>query len=306
MEHFPRRPSGSVVCVSLASALQVTFIFSAVRMGEVNRASRRVVSQGGKANNAARVLRGLGVDAVLVGFSGGSTGAEADAFLRGCGVVVDVVPVAPPTRMCVTAVDAGLGRHTELVEEAVWPGDAPFAALLERVAARLDGASALILAGALPPGAPPDAYVRILRMAAAAGVPAFVDTSGKAFRGVCAERPLFVKLNRHEQKLTGPEDPAAFAAAVHAAGVPWLLVTDGARPVTLYGMAGTVELSPPVITEVSALGSGDATTAGVVAAWMRGEPMEQAVRFGLACGAANARTVIPGELDWTGLDRTGA
>jgi len=305
MESSSSRPSGPVVCVSLASALQVTFVGTSVRLGGVNRAARRLVSQGGKANNCARVLRGLGIEAVLAGFSGGSTGAEADAFLRGCGVEVDVVPVAEPTRMCVTVVDAGAGCHTELVEEAAWPGDAPLAALLERVAARLVRASALILAGALPPAAPPDAYARFLRLAAEAGVPAFVDTSGEALRRVCAERPLFVKLNRHEQRLTGPENPGAFAATIQAAGVPWLLVTDGSRAATLYGADGAFTFTPPVITEVSALGSGDATTAGVVAAWLRGAPMERAVPFGLACGAANARTLIPGELDWTGLDRPG-
>lgn len=294
--------SGPVVCVSLASALQITLVFPSFTVGDVNRARQRLVSQGGKANNCARVLRGLGHEAALVGFSGGSTGAESDAFLRGCGVEVDTVPVHHPTRMCVTAVDAGAGRHTELVEEAVWPGEDAFARLLERIALRMASASALILAGALPPGAPVDTYARILRTAAGAGVPAFIDTSGDALRHACTERPLFVKLNRREQVATGPADAAAFAASVHATGVPWLLVTDGPRPAILTGPDGTRELRPPVITEVSALGSGDATTAGIVAAWIRGEPMERAVRFGLACGAANARTRIPGELDWTGLD----
>lgn len=292
-----------MVCVSLASALQVTLVFPSFREGEVNRARRRLVSQGGKANNCARVLCGLGVEAVLVGFSGGTTGAESDAFLRGCGVEVDAVPVEHPTRMCITAVDAGAGRHTELVEEAVWPGEAAFLALLARVEARVAGASAVILAGALPPGAPADAYVQILRLAAAAGVPAFVDTSGEAFGPVCAERPFFLKLNRREQQATGPADPEAFAASVRNAGVAWLLVTDGHRPVTVHGPeVGRRELVPPSITEVSALGSGDATTAGIVAAWVRGEAMLDAVRFGLACGAANARALIPGELDWDGLD----
>jgi tagatose 6-phosphate kinase len=296
------RSGGAVVCVSLASALQITLVFPSFRTGEVNRARQRLVSQGGKANNCARVLRGLGHDAVLVGFSGGSTGAASDAFLRGCGVVVDTVPVEQPTRMCVTAVDAGAGQHTELVEEAAWPGAAAFDALLDRTARHLAGASALILAGALPPGAPIDAYPRILRLAAGAGIPAFVDTSGDTFRRACHEQPLLLKLNRREQVATGPADAAAFATSVHSFGVPWLLVTDGPRPAVLYGRENTRELHPPAITEVSALGSGDATTAGIVAAWAKGEPMERAVQFGLACGAANARTWIPGELDWTGLD----
>jgi fructose-1-phosphate kinase PfkB-like protein len=128
-------------------------------------------------------------------------------------------------------------------------------------------------------------------------VPVFIDTSGEAFRRARIEKPLFMKLNRHEQKSTGPESAEAFACETREAGVDWLLVTDGRHPAMLYGGGKECSLNPLKVVEVSALGCGDAATSGIVDAWLRGASMEQAVSFGMACGAANARTLIPGDLD---------
>ena len=73
---------------------------------------------------------------------------------------------------------------------AVCPGEDAFARHLDRIALRMASASALIFAGALPPGVLVDTRVRILRAAAGAGVPAFVDASGDALRHACTERLL--------------------------------------------------------------------------------------------------------------------
>lgn len=48
---------------------------------------------------------------------------------------------------------------------------------------------------------------------------------------------------------------------------------------------------------VSAVGSGDALLAGVAAGTMRGSPLAEAVRLGVAVGAANATRVGAGLFD---------
>jgi len=292
-----RRRDGPVLCVSLSPALQKTMIVPRFVLGRVNRAARVVFSQGGKACNSARVLKVLGREALLIGFNGGVTGAQLDEILRQIGVDSALVTIPQPTRTCTTVLDPENGTTTELVEEAPWPGADSVAALYDLIRHHAPRASAAILAGALPPGAPATTYSDIITILHQHGVPVFIDTSGEAFRQARGLKPLFMKLNRHEQRSTGPESADDFARETSAAGVPWLLVTDGKHPATLHDPEGSVSISPVEVTEVSALGCGDATTSGIVDAWLRGESMPQAVAFGMACGAANAQTLIPGDFD---------
>jgi fructose-1-phosphate kinase PfkB-like protein len=49
-----------------------------------------------------------------------------------------------------------------------------------------------------------------------------------------------------------------------------------------------------VVTEVNALGSGDAMVAGILHAILRGGAPEEALAWGVACGAANAAVWDPG------------
>jgi fructose-1-phosphate kinase PfkB-like protein len=56
-------------------------------------------------------------------------------------------------------------------------------------------------------------------------------------------------------------------------------------------------IKPPAVKAVNSVGSGDAFTAGLAAALVDGAPLPDACRLGAACGAANALTLMAGELD---------
>ncbi len=297
LPYHDHRREGPVLCVSLSPALQKTMIVPGFAPGRVNRASRVEFSQGGKACNSARVLKVLGRESLLVGFNGGVTGSQVDEVFRQIGVETALVSIPQPTRTCTTVLDPDSGTTTELVEEAPWPGTESVAALYELLHQHAPRASSAILAGALPPGSPVTTYSDIIAILHEHGVPVFIDTSGEAFRQTRTLKPLFMKLNRHEQRSTGPESADDFARETRVAGAPWLLVTDGKQPAILYGPDGAISFSPAEVVEVSALGCGDATTSGIVDAWLRGESMPQAIAFGMACGAANAQTLIPGDFD---------
>jgi len=53
----------------------------------------------------------------------------------------------------------------------------------------------------------------------------------------------------------------------------------------------------PRVEAVSAVGSGDAFLAGFLSAHQAGQPPEQCLRTGLACGAANTQAVGAGVFD---------
>jgi sugar/nucleoside kinase (ribokinase family) len=57
-----------------------------------------------------------------------------------------------------------------------------------------------------------------------------------------------------------------------------------------------VEYPITPIKPVNTIGSGDAFTAGVAYGIYQSYPIAQCIEIGIACGTANARTLIPGSI----------
>ena len=77
------------------------------------------------------------------------------------------------------------------------------------------------------------------------------------------------------------------AAAIDGARAGLVVVKRGARGAS----AGGVDVAPPAVDGVDATGAGDSFDAGFLAAWLAGEPVEQALRLGCACGALSTRAL---------------
>ena len=111
------------------------------------------------------------------------------------------------------------------------------------------------------------------------------------------------KLNAHELGLTFTRelrtrfDRIAAATELQRRGAQWVLVTDGARPALIVGADGAWSATAPQIETVNAVGSGDACTAGLIAAHLAGERMPDAMALGFGAGAANALTQTPADFD---------
>lgn len=292
-----------VLCIGATPALQRTMEFERVTKGGVNRARTVTLSPAGKAVNVAMVLRRLGTDAILTGFLGGATGAMMRALLAARDIAERCVEVPAPTRICTTLMEDGRSAVTELVEEAATPSDDEWRALFSRCRALMPAASIAIIAGALPPHSPVDIYAMLARAAREAGTPLLIDSQKQPLLATLGHAPLLAKLNAHELGLTfgrplrGRGEIIEAAREIGRRGAQWVLVTNGARPAFLVGPDGATALTPPNVRARNAVGSGDATTAGIAAALQRGEPMPQAVTLGLACGAANALTLTPADVD---------
>jgi tagatose 6-phosphate kinase len=79
-------------------------------------------------------------------------------------------------------------------------------------------------------------------------------------------------------------------------GPQWAVISDGAKGIRVSeapGIRASI-LTPPRVKTKNPIGSGDAMMAGIAVGLVRGQSMLEAVRFGAACGAANAMTTKPG------------
>jgi 1-phosphofructokinase family hexose kinase len=289
--------------VGFAPAVQRTLVFDRLRRGEVNRARAVFVTVGGKAVNTALALVRLGRPAVVAGINGGASGRRIRSWLRAAGVACAFTPAPQESRTCTTVAERVRGTVTELVEEAPAP-PRPCLRRFERdVRACLRRASWAVFGGAVPAAAPVRVWARLAAAAARGGVPVLLDSRGSPLLAALRHRPLLVKLNADELAQTwdvpcrGGRAIVAAARRLTSGGAQWALVTQGAGPAWLVARDGAAwRVTPPRVRGVrSPVGSGDCVNAGIAHALLAGRPMPEAVRFGLACGTANALTWTPAD-----------
>ncbi len=292
--------NASVLCAALTPCLQRILRADGFRPGGVNRAHAASLTVGGKPVNAARVLSALGASPVLTGLAGGANGARILSILDGMGIAHDFVRGERESRACTTIIDGRRGAATEIVEEGPAPSPREAAALRRKFSALLRPSALALVAGALPPGCPTGVYSELARAAARAGVPLLLDANGPALLAALPHRPLLAKSNREELARTlglprlARAQTAPALRALLARGARWALVTDGPHQALLAGEGGVWRYGPPRVKTVNGAGAGDSCTAGIAFALLDGKTMPEAVRFGMACGAANATTPDPG------------
>jgi 1-phosphofructokinase family hexose kinase len=191
-------------------------------------------------------------------------------------------------------IESESNRVTELVENAGAVSEAEVAAFRQAFAEELTSARLLVLIGTLPPGLPPTIYREMTAAAVARGLPVIVDAQGAALRHALEAHPLLVKPNRHELGATldmDCRDEAGLCRALselRRRGATWAAISDGPGPVSLSDGSQWTAFPPPKIAAGNPLGSGDAMTSGIAAALLDGAEMPEALRHGIACGAANA------------------
>jgi 6-phosphofructokinase 2 len=248
---------------------------------------------GGGGINVARVVDALGGTAEAVFPAGGPTGQALLAALRGGGgLQAHPVPIAGETRHSLTVDErADGGQEYRFVLPGPDLSAVELDACLEAVAERGRDADFVVASGSLPPGVPANIYARLAALLPAGGPRLIVDSSGPALRqamGAWLVKPSLREL----QTLAGRDLPDATARVVAARG----LIVEGLAEVVVLslGADGAMlvmreeqEHFPAIAVPVrSTVGAGDSMVAALALALCRGEPLRQAVRFGMAAGAA--------------------
>jgi 1-phosphofructokinase family hexose kinase len=301
----------SLLVASPNLTLDRTVTIDELRPGEVLRFDEAAVTAGGKGVNVARAARSLGAPALVACLAPGRTGRAALELLAEEGLDVVGVPVAGEVRVCSIVLERG-GRVTVLnepgpvLDEAGWDG---YERLVEE---RLGGRGALVCSGSLPPGAPGDAYARLVRLAKAAGAGTVVDAAGTQLAEALAAEPDAVTPNLAEaETVLGRPSPdgvqpaaadareRALAAARELAsrGPAVAAVTAGAAGVAFATPAAAGWIAAPVVTVRNPVGAGDSFTAGYARSLTEAASIAEAVAQGVATAAASVETMLAGGVD---------
>lgn len=298
-----------ILCLGTTPAAQRVMVFQKLALDAVNRTAIALDTACGKSVNVAKVLKALGEHPVALGFLGGDRGAFIETQLDAKGVEHGFIPVAAPTRQCLTIVDESAGTHTELVEEGHRAPLSDYQKLEMMVQRRVGDCRALVLSGSLTPDGPQDFYFRCAQLARAAGVLSVVDAQGAPLANALRAGPGLVKPNRQELVATmGQElkDDAAVMSAMwelRERGAQRVVVTAGKQTTLAFDGRRYWRITPPTIEAKNPIGSGDAFTAGLVWRLLKGDDLGEACRWASAAGAANALTLLPGEVERADVER---
>jgi tagatose 6-phosphate kinase len=128
-------------------------------------------------------------------------------------------------------------------------------------------------------------------MARKCGVRVVLDLQGTQLMRAVRERPTLVKINRAE--LAAATGKGGIAKLMKL-GAEFVVITHGAKPVMAFKGRERWRVRPPRVKAVNPIGSGDAMLAGMVVGLDTQQPLDEVVRIGVACGAANALTETSG------------
>ncbi|NJN65547.1 MAG: hexose kinase [Chloroflexaceae bacterium] len=293
-------------------ALDRTMVIPNLRLGHRHRAEQVIVAAGGKGLNVARAARTLGPSPRVCAPLGGITG-QFVAHLAGAEGLEGYWSwhSAGETRTCVLVVDPqGEGQDATPLDEHGPPlSSEDWLAFVDVTLRAAAVASLATICGSLPPGVPPLAAGDLVRALTRVGCQVVVDTSGPSLAEAIAAQPYGVKVNHAElsKALAMPIEsmPQAIAAlaAVRARGVALAVVSLGEQGALAANETGTCRATPPPLKVVSTVGSGDSLMAGLVVGLLRGYALDEALRLGVACGAADALTIGGGLIDHPDLPR---
>ena len=295
-----------IVTVTLNAAMDRTLVVPNFQLGQRHRASSGHVSAGGKGINVARALKRLGAPVVCTGLAGGRNGTLIVEDLTHEGILNDFVRIRGESRTSTLVLDPLSGATTEIYEWGPEVGEDELETLREKLSYLAQGADVVVFAGSLPRGLDAGVYGELVRDLNRRHVLCVLDAEGEPLRHGVEAEPYLVSPNQHEaEALVGhefndDEDLAAGLDEVADLGARNVLITveTGCYALLSEDRSG-VRLRATLARQdpVSAAGSGDVLLAGFIAARAAGRSFEDAVRSGVAAGAASVLEPGPGRFD---------
>lgn len=262
------------------------------QLGNTNRTVSELMLPGGKGINVSTVLKNLGIESTVLGFTAGFTGEEIRRRVGELGFRSEFIDVGNGFSRINVKMKEFDG--TEINGQGPVIGEEAVGRLLERLDSLEEG-DTLVLAGSIPSSMPDSIYSDILARLEGRGIVFVVDATKDLLLNVLKYRPFLIKPNHHELgeifgvELENREDVVPYAERLQEQGAQNVQVSMGGKGAVLLDAEGNVHMLPvPKGTLVNAVGSGDSMVAGFLAGWTEKKDYEHAFKMGISAGSASA------------------
>lgn len=290
---------GMIVTLTMNPSVDVSSIVEQVVPEHKIRCQPARYEPGGGGINVARVIQRLGGTAKAFYTSGGPYGRMLQGMLDGEKLNHQPISIADETRQNFSVLDESDGQEFRFVLPGPTLSEDEWQRCLNEIFTFEPPPQYIIASGSLPSGVPADFYAHVARRGKRDGVRIVVDASGEALQAALDEGVFMIKPNLLElSELTGrelntPEEQERTAADIVERGQSEVVVVSlGSEGALVVSHDECVRLQPPDVETQSAVGAGDSMVALIILSLTRGLPLHEAMRSGIAAGAATA--MLPG------------
>ena len=257
------------------------------------RCSAMMVEAGGGGVNISKAIRELGGESLAIFPSGGMNGKLLESHLQNKQIAYKAIPIAHETRENIVVREHSTNAQYRFVMPGAELSQEEANACLQALQQLPHKPTMIVASGSLPPGIPDDFFGQLATVANKLGARFIVDTSGKPLLLAAKQGVYLLKPNMSELcSLVGKEfleldevDDAA-REVIDKGECEVMVVSMGPAGAMWVTKDAQEQVPAPVVKKQSTVGAGDSMVAGIVWMLQEGKPLQEAIRFGVACGTA--------------------
>ncbi|MCG8539049.1 MAG: 1-phosphofructokinase family hexose kinase [Clostridia bacterium] len=298
-----------ITTVTLNPAIDRSYIINNFQPDSKYRVDDVTVTVGGKGINVAKTASILGQRINATGFLGGFSGEYIKSELIKLGISTSFVNIARESRSLTAIIDPINNTETTVNEKGPFVTKLELTRFIKEYIKILKYSRIIIASGCAPKGVPKTIYRDMVKIAKDNNVIPIIDASGKYLEEAIKAKPYMIKPNIQELRdLVGYDLKDEFEI-VHESryickqGVELVAISLGCRGAIFATKERVFKAKAPVIDSVNVVGSGDALVAGFATSIINNHNLEEAIKYGVACGTANALEKEIGYVDKNNVER---
>jgi 6-phosphofructokinase 2 len=300
--------SNTITTLCLNPALDVTYHVNTLIPDQKSRSDAARHDPGGNGINIGRALQRMNIEANTFCVIAGSVGQLLQRLLERQLDSIYYEHVSGETRINSTIIE----QKTQMQYQVTDAGTAIPPEQVDKVITdfvRKTGTGFGILTGSCQPNIAATLYADLVSLINEAGGKPVVDTHGEALKQAIKAKPFLIKPNRYELEtilncsLQTITDIAQQARLIQRQGVTHVCVSLGEQGAVLISPENSYYAHALDVVVNTTVGAGDSMVAGLVAGFSLDHSSQQALRYGVACGAGTV--MHPGTELFTGDELDG-
>ena len=247
---------------------------------------------GGGGINISRALKNLGGSSRALFFEGGFFGGYFKKLFKEKKISYNAFKIKDETRESLIIFDESNAKQYLIDMQGPTITKTEWQPLLTYIS-KLTDVEFIVASGSLPPGIPVDFYSKIAKLSKEIGAKFILDSSGEPFKLAIIEGLYLIKPNLKEMGiLTGIENIDKQMAKTKAAEIikskkcEAIVISLGPDGALLVTDNAAEHFLAPAVDVKSTVGAGDSMLAGIVYSLSKNESLQEAVHYGVACGAS--------------------
>ncbi len=280
-----------ILTVTLNPCIDKSSVAEKLKPESKLRCTEVVNEPGGGGINVSKALQKLETASVALFPAGGHNGNMLCSLLRDENIVFHAVDTKVETRENWIVLEHSTNNQFRFTFPGRAVQEETVITLVDQV--RSFTPSFVIASGSLPPGLPDYFYGLIVKNAKSVGARCIVDTSGPALQALKGKGAYLIKPNIGElckmldvEWLDKEEVPGAAQQAIHDGFAELIAVSMGPEGAWLISEHEKHFAKAPQVEKKSTVGAGDSMVAGITYMLQQNKPLEEVIRFGVACGSA--------------------